>query len=142
MKRTRMIIVLILAVIMQLNGLAQRGKGHPHHHPNRHPKKVVVVKRSPYRPKRVVVYHPVWHPKYACNRRWVFFPRYNMYWDNWRNHYVFWNGAVWVSQPQAPPVVVNVNLAEEKHYELKEDEDDNDEIGSSNESHKTEYKPD
>src|SRR4051812_18743770 len=89
------------------------------HHP--HGRNVVVVKRSKYRPAKVVVYHPVWRPKYAYYRRWVFFPKYNLYWDNWRNHYVFWNGTVWLSQPTAPPVIVNVNLENEKSKELKED---------------------
>src|SRR4051812_5121149 len=105
----------------QTNG---RHQGHGHH--NR-----VVVKRSVYRPHNVVVYKPYWRPNYAYHRRWVFFPRYNLYWDNWRNHYVFWNGAVWVSQPTAPPVIVNVNLDKEKNTELKEDEDDIDDVYKS-----------
>ena len=95
-----------------------------------------------YRPAKIVVYHPHWHVKHAFNRRWVYFPKYNFYWDNWRNHYRFWNGTVWISQAAAPPTVVNVNLATEKHYELKESDDDDDEITSANESHKSEYKPD
>jgi hypothetical protein len=71
----------------------------------------------------------------------VFFPKYNLYWDNWRNHYYFYNGNAWISQPTAPPVIVNVNLEKEKHYELKESDDDKDAINEENESHKTEYKP-
>lgn len=113
-----------------------------HAHRGRHhrAKRVVVVKRSPYRPARVVVYHPHWRPAYTYHRRWVFFPRYNLYWDNWRNHYVFWNGTVWISQAAVPPVLVNVNLADQKTVELPENEEDEDDIYKSNETHKGNYK--
>jgi hypothetical protein len=136
------ICVLAIGLLLSISGWAQRGHGHRGHGHGRHHHGKVVVKRSVYRPKAVVVFHPVWRPKWSCSRRWVFFPKYNIYWDNWRNHYCFWNGAIWISQPSPPPVVVNVNLADEKHYELKETEDDNDEIGGANNEHKKEYKPD
>ena len=145
MKTIKFIPILILSFFLSISGFSQKRHGgggghHPHkHHAN---KKVVVVKRSPFRPNKVVVYHPHWHPKYAYNRRWVYFPKYNIYWDNWRNHYRFWNGTIWLTQATAPPVIVNVNLETEKKYELKEDEDDNDDIDKSNDTHKTEYKPD
>lgn len=106
-----------------------------------HRAKNVVVVKSKYRPHNVVVFHPYWAPAVVCHRRWVFFPRYNFYWDNWRNVYFFWNGTIWVSQLKPPAVVVNINMEKEKHYELKENEDDLDDIYQSNESHKTEYKP-
>lgn len=134
-------ILITLLLSLALNVNAQKGKGrHPHHH--HHGKKVVVVKRSPYRPKKVVVFYPAWRPKYAYHRRWVYFPKYNLYWDNWRNHYLFWNGAIWVSQATAPPVIVNVNLDKEKHVELKEDADDVDDVYKDNNTHKEEIKPD
>ena len=112
--------------------------GHPHAHKGG---KVVVVKRSPYRPKKVVVFHPLWGPKHHIHRRWVFFPKYNLYWDNWRNSYMFWNGTIWMVQTAPPPVVVNVNLEAEKHYELKESDEDVDDVYKNNDSHKQEYKP-
>ena len=133
-------VIVITSLLLSFNSFAQRGKGH-HPHRHHHPNKVVVVKRSPYRPKKVVVYHPIWRPKYAYNRRWIFFPKYNLYWDNWRNHYVFWNGVIWVSQATAPPVLVNVNLENEKHQELKEADDDTDDIYKDNNQHKEEIKP-
>lgn len=143
MKTFKYIIPLFIFLFISSDFFAQKGKGrgHAHHHHHGH-KKVVVVKRSPYRPAKVVVYHPYWRPKYAYNRRWVFFPRYNFYWDNWRNHYVFYNGGVWLSQPTAPAVIVNVNLENEKNVELKEDEDDVDEVYQNNTKHKEEIKPD
>lgn len=134
--------MVIMVIMISINAFGQKGK--PHHHPNRHhhhPKKAVVVKRSPYRPAKVVVYHPVWRPKYTYHRRWIFFPKYNLYWDNWRNHYVFWNGSMWISQATAPTVIVNVNLEKEKHEELKEDNDDVDDIYKQNDQHKNEIKP-
>jgi hypothetical protein len=141
MKTLIKISLVIIMVIASTATFAQKRHPHPGRHPHRGGK-VVVVKRSPFRPKKVVVYHPAWRPGWACNRRWVYFPRYNFYWDNWRNHYVFLNGATWVSQPAPPPAVANVNLANEKHYELKEDEDDADEIGQYNTAHKETYKGD
>jgi len=132
---------IVLAILLMFSSamFAQRGRGHGGNASHR-PHGAVVVKRSPYHPKKVVVYHPYWHPNHGYNRRWIFFPRYNIYWDNWRNHYVYWNGAVWISQPQAPPVIVNVNLDKEKHKELKEEEDDVDDVYKNNDTHKKEVK--
>lgn len=136
-----LIIILLMAGNLQMK--AQKKGGHHHHphkvHPHKHAK--VVVRRSPYRPAKLVVFHPYWGPKRAIHRRWVFFPKYNIYWDNWRNHYVFWNGSVWFSQPSPPPVIVNINLDNEKQYELKENDDDTDDVYQGNEDHKKEYKP-
>ena len=133
------IFVLFCLLMVGGFGYAQHGHhGHRGHHGR--PARVVVIKRSPYRPARVVVYHPHWRPAYTCNRRWVYFPARNCYWDNWRNQYVFWNGTLWVSQAAVPTVLVNVNLENEKVVQLKEDEDDVDDIYKSNNQHQTEYK--
>jgi hypothetical protein len=115
------------------HGNAGRGGGY-HHGGNR----VVVVHRSQYRPVRMGVYHPVWGPQFAYNRRWVYFPQRNLYWDNWRNNYVFWNGAVWISQPAPPAGVIIIDLHKEPKKELKETDDDVDDIYINNEQHKTE----
>jgi len=137
-------VVITLFLLGSNNLAAQRrgggGHGHGHRSGYRHAGPKVIVKPSPFRPAKVVVYHPVWGPKYYIHRRWVYFPKYNIYWDNWRNHYVFWNGSVWFSQPSPPPVIVNVNLENEKHYELKDSDDDTDDVYKGNDTHKTEYK--
>jgi hypothetical protein len=131
--------ILIVSLLTVSSKVAAQKKGHNHHHGHKHRHgKKVVVKRSAYRPAKVVVFHPVWRPKYAYNRRWVFFPKYNLYWDNWRNHYVFLNGPIWVSQAAAPPIIVNVNLENENSKELKEEEDDIDDIYKDNSAHKQE----
>ncbi len=119
---------------------SQRGKHHGHpggRHPHK-PHKVMVVKHSRYRPHKTIVYHPHWHPARAYNRRWVFFPRHNMYWDNWRNHYVFYTGTIWVSQPAPPPSVNKTELEKENQKELPEEEDDVDDVYKSNDKHKKE----
>jgi hypothetical protein len=149
MKLYKKIIPIVITVFLLGSGslLAQKKGGHhggghrvhPHKHPG-HAK--VIIKPSPFRPAKIVVYHPYWGPKRVIHRRWVYFPKYNIYWDNWRNHYVFWNGSIWFSQPSPPPAIVNINIDNEKHYELKEDEDDVDDIYQGNDNHKTEYKPD
>lgn len=144
MKHLKKIIPLVIALFLLGTGnlLSQKKGGH-HHHPHKahHPHAKRVIKRSIYRPAKIIVYHPHWCKKRAYNRRWIFFPKYNLYWDNWRNHYVFMSGAVWVSNPSPPPVIVNVNLDNEKHVELKEDDDDDDDIYKSNADHKSENKP-
>jgi hypothetical protein len=149
-KKTVLITVIGL-LLGTFNSFAQKGHGHGHGHGNGHGNKVVkvkgpghnhvVVKKSIYRPNKIVVFHPYWGPKRVIHRRWVYFPKYNLYWDNWRNHYVFWNGSIWFSQPSPPPVIINVNLDSEKHYELKENDDDNDDVYKTNDTHKNEYKP-
>ncbi len=148
MKHLKKIIPLVITAFLLGSGslMAQKhgghhgggGRGHGHRHVG-HTK--VIIKPSPFRPAKVVVYRPMWGPKHYIHRRWVYFPKYNIYWDNWRNHYVFWNGSIWFSQPTPPPVIVNVNLENEKHNELKEDEDDVDDVYKSNDTHKSEYKP-
>ena len=123
-------------------------KGNRHHgngktviHSNRHKHNKVVIVKSRYRPAKIGYYHPYWRPKYSYNRRWIYFPRYNFYWDNWRQVYVYQNKTVWVVNTVPPPTIVNVNIESEKHYELKEQEDDLDDVYSTNETHKIEYKP-
>jgi hypothetical protein len=126
---------------------AQKGKNHNGGHDNGHRghgnnhRNGAMMKHSHYRPKHAGVYHPHWHSNYSYNRRWVYFPKYNMYWDNWRNHYVFWNGNLWMSQANTPAMIININLQNEKRNELNEDEDDRDDIFNSNDNHKSTYKP-
>jgi uncharacterized protein YodC (DUF2158 family) len=101
--------------------------------------RVKVVGKSHYRPAKIGVYHPHWHPGHDYHRRWVYFPHHNFYWDNWRQGYYYRNGAVWVFNTTPPPVVVNINLGAERSYELREDEDDMDDVYIVNGKHKTVY---
>lgn len=107
----------------------------------------VVVHRAParaavVRPHRVrrVVYRPVWAPRATYARRWIYFPRYNFYWDNRANRYVYLSGARWIYATTPPPVVVNIDLSTEKHYELKEEEDEVENIQDKNQEHQNSYK--
>ena len=134
---------LILAVLMMVTHLnaqqGQRRHGHPaakvrKAHP--HAKTVRVVRRSAYRPAKVVVYRPAWGPNCTFNHRWVYFPYRNYYWDNWRNHYVYYNGIVWVSQTMPPPDVNIATMEQDKRYELPEENDDLDSIYVDNSAHK------
>jgi hypothetical protein len=129
--------LLAFGILTTTENFSQRNHGH--HGGYRHHNKVMVVRRSPFRPTKIVVYHPSWGPSLACQRRWVFFPKYNLYWDNWRNHYVFLNAGVWVSQAMAPPFVVNVNLGKAKYTELRDSDDDTDDIYNSNVQHRSQY---
>ncbi len=100
------------------------------------------IVRSPYRPGRIGVYYPVWRPAYAYHRRWVYFPRYNFYWDNWRQGYYYRSGPVWMFNTSPPPAVININIQNEKNYELKEKDDDVDDVYKTNNTHKTEFAAD
>ena len=145
----KILLVSCLCIFSYLASYSQRAHGHVHKRVNQPTKKVVVhkqgpkrtviVKRSVYRPAKVVVYHPIWHPTHTFHRRWVFFPKYNFYWDNWRQGYYYLNGPTWIFSVNPPPVVVNVNLSKEKSYELNETEDDVDDIYSTNNEHQTTY---
>ena len=90
-----------------------------HHHP---------VHGSHFRPATVVVFHPHWAPHREFHRRWVYFPKQRLYWDNWRELYFFHNGTVWISSPQLPAHLIHLKIEQEKHKELKEAMDDDDEI--------------
>lgn len=142
MKRLFKTFVLSILIFIGNSIFAQKHGHHPKTHKAHHHAPKKVIKKSIYRPAKVVVFHPHWGPKRVCHRRWVYFPKYNLYWDNWRNHFVFWNGTIWVSQVNRPAVIVNVNLDNEKQYEMKEDDDDTDDIYKGNDNHKTEYKHD
>src|SRR4051812_15583965 len=111
-------------LVLSLSVQGQRGHGNSNrhgHHPGRHAYHSRVVVRSSYRPAAMVVYHPYWRPAYTCHRRWVYFPARNMYWDNWRNHYVFWNGTVWISQSAPPAGISEKQLEKDTARELKGD---------------------
>ena len=147
-------LILLVLICSSLNSFAQhrvgnggRGGGQAGNHRNRggvviqnnrHSNRVIV--RSVYRPHKIVVYHPYWGMKRNYNRRWVYFPRYNFYWDNWRNCYVYRNGNVWITNTAPPPVIVNININNEKQYELNEQEDDVDDVYKTNDAHQTEFK--
>lgn len=142
MKTLKIFFFLAFLTLLASESFAQRGRGgrrfgHPYR-PYR--ARMVVYGPSPFRPKGVLVFHPVWGPKFVYYRRWIYWPGYNFYWDNWRNSYFFWNGAMWVASVQPPPAVINVNIQNVKHYEMKETEDDIDDVYKSNSSHQKEYK--
>lgn len=140
-KKFGFMFAIMLSIIMVApNAFAQRNersnqKKHIVHKRN----KKVVVRRSVYRPKVLVVHHPIWSPKRAFNRRWVFFPHYNLYWDNWRNIWVYRQKTVWVTTVVRPAFIEKVNLENEKAVELKENEDDIDDVYYSNEAHMRDY---
>jgi hypothetical protein len=133
MKAVHVILLAVISLFLSTDLLAQRN----HHH--RGGGRVVVVRHSRFRPRRVVVFRPAWHPRLTCQRRWVYFPRYNFYWDNWRNHYLYFNGTVWISKADPPASTNGVALANEKYYELEEADDDNDDIAVANSQHNEKY---
>ena len=129
MKKLIAITVLILMSFLYSEPvLAQYARGHRVHH--KHVRKAQF--KSRHRPAGVRVFYPKWHPKRAYHRRWVYFPKYNIYYDNWRGHYVYRNGNVWASQTVPPPILINVNLANVPHRELSEQEDEYDDVYMDN----------
>ncbi len=121
--------MLIMLLFVTFDANAQRVvKTKPAH-------KVVVVKHRKTPPKKVVIYHPGWAPKKAFYRRWIYFLRYNFYWDNVRRVYIYRNGNVWVTSVGVPAFVVNVDLDKEKYVELPEGNDGDEEVYQKNEVH-------
>lgn len=131
MKKCASIVAFALMALMAVSGsaFAQRPQR------TKPVTKAVVFKHKKNHSKRVVVYHPYWAPRMAFYRRWVYFPRLNIYWDNLRGLYVYRNGTVWVTSVSIPAVIVNVDLSKEKHFELPEENDAVDEVYQSNQQH-------
>ena len=102
--------------------------------------KVVVVKNKNHHVRKAVVYHPRWAPRASFKHRWVYFPRHNFYWDNFRNVYVIRTGTIWVTSETAPKEVEKVDLSKEKQIELGEENDSQESIQDKNDEHQTEYK--
>ncbi len=107
----------------------------------KHPRnKVVVVKGNKHHIGKVKVYHPHWAPRANFKHRWVYFPRHNFYWDNFRNVYVIRTGTIWVTSKTTPKEIENIDLSKEKSIELSEEYDTQEAIQDKNEEHQTEYK--
>ncbi|MFN0047646.1 MAG: hypothetical protein ACKVOU_00835 [Cytophagales bacterium] len=137
-----LLVIVLLGLIGFTNTYAQRTpkeKRQDRHHRTVRNHHYHVRIRSQYRPARFRHYRPIWAHRQSFNRRWVYFPRYNFYWDNWRNMYYYQNNAVWYLNASPPPTVININIEEEKHYELDENDDDLDSIYKSNQSHSEQY---
>lgn len=131
-------VLTLIVFIFQTNTSKAQKKGGHHHHAN---KKVVVVHKGggkAYRHKRHI-YHPHWGPTIAFHRRWVFFPRYNFYWDNFNNIYVYRSNGVWINSINPPATIINVNITNEKKYELDEASDSVNDVQKENESHLKNY---
>lgn len=101
--------------------------------------KVVVVKNKNHHFRKAKVYHPHWAPKLSFRHRWVYFPRYNFYWDNFRNIYVIRTGTIWVTSETAPKEVEKLDLSKEKSIELSEENDTQESIQDKNGEHQKEY---
>lgn len=85
-------------------------------------------------------YRPKWCSHREFDRRWVYFPRYNMYWDNYRNVYVYNSRGRWVAEPEPPRVALNVNLSSERFVELGVDLDSRSDAFSFNSRHRIVFK--
>lgn len=70
-----------------------------------------------------MVYHPHRAPQKVFYRRWVYFPAYNLYWDNVRELYVYRKGTAWVKSVAVLAFVINVDLGTAKHEGLPEKSD-------------------
>ena len=106
----------------------------------RHPRYKVnnARKRPPL--KKTKIYHPVWGPKFTFRNRWIYFPRYNFYWDNIRNVYIVKRGNIWVVLKSKPKEVETVDLVTEKIVELNDEENKTDVIQEKNSEHQKKYK--
>lgn len=134
------VLLIIVFLLIAFNKPANsQGNRSNERHPNG---KVVVVKSKNHHFRRARVYHPHWAPRVSYRHRWVYFPRYNFYWDNFRNVYVFRTGTIWVTSTNAPQEVEKVDLSSVKKVELNENNDSKNAIQNNNDEHKSVYKID
>lgn len=98
----------------------------------------VVRKKPPV--KKTKIYHPAWGPKFTFRNRWLYFPRYNFYWDNVQNVYIIKRGNAWVVLNSKPKEVEKVDLVTERIVELNDEENKTDAIQEKNSEHKAKYK--
>lgn len=134
-----LLLVIIFSLIVSSSCAKRNAVVVKESHPNRN---VVVVRKKHQLFGRMVAYHPYWSPRVSFNHRWIYFPRYNFYWDNLRNVYVIKTGTVWVASKAKPKEVKGVNLTSEKKVELSEACDSQDSIQDKNAEHQTAYKVD
>lgn len=87
----------------------------------------------------VVVYRPIWSPDYTFVRRFVFFPRINLYWDNIASVFVYNNGGRWISSTRLPSLFVGVNISLEPMFEVEEDSQGSNDGFSDNGNYYYEY---
>lgn len=85
-------------------------------------------------------YHPRWCPHHDFERRWVYFPRYNMYWDNYREVYVYNSYGRWITNPEPPRIALNINLSSERFVELGIDLDARNDVFELNSRHRIVFK--
>jgi len=129
-------IILIISFTGLTNSFAQNKVVNEKHSRN----KVVVVKNKNHHARNVIVYHPHWAPRASFNHRWIYFPRYNFYWDNLYNVYLIRRGTIWVTSTIVPVEIKKVDLVNEKKVELSEENDSQNSIQDKNAEHQTEYK--
>ena len=129
---------LVLISCFDVNGQGRRLGRHGRDHDDRHYRN---YQRSQYHPYRVQHYRPNWAPTRYYQSRWVYFPRYNFYWDNWRSVYWFRNNSLWYMNVNRPPLIINVNLENERNYELDKGRDDHDSAFQNNADDAKTYPP-
>jgi hypothetical protein len=71
-------------------------------------------------------YRPFWSDDYMFVRRWVFFPRLNIYWDNYSNVFVYFHRHKWRVSASLPRFYFSIDLLNEPMFEVEEDYDSED----------------
>ena len=128
-------ILLVTLTFSALSGSAQNGSPL-----EKHPRNNVknIKSRTKLGIKRI--YHPAWGPRLTFRNRWIYFPLYDVYWDNVRNVYIIKRGNKWVTLNTKPKEIEKVDLLKERIVELKDEENKTDVIQEKNAEHKEKYK--
>lgn len=92
--------------------------------PHYHNMPVVYVENRIGQPFRH--YRPYWSSEYDFVRRWVFFPRLNIYWDNYSNVFVYMHHNRWRISTRLPGLYFNIDLLNEPLFEVEENYDSED----------------
>lgn len=83
------------------------GNNGKHFKNNSHP--IAYYKESNHHHKRKGP--PYWAPAHGYKHRYVFFPEYRCYYDNFSGKYIYRRGPIWVTSINLPTFMFNVSLA-------------------------------
>lgn len=131
--RTVRFFLLVIVVFIALSGNAQNVSK-----VEKHP--LTVVGKKKVHPIKKKLYHPVWGPRLTYKNRWVYFPRYNFYWDNFHNVYIIKRGKAWVVLKTKPKEIERLDLTKEKSFELSEEYNETSAAQEKNDEHQEKYK--
>lgn len=66
------------------------------------------------------VYCPYWAPDFSFVRRFIYFPRLDIYWDNFADCFIYYDGYDWRTSRYLPPMYDELDICRESMFEIEE----------------------